>query len=186
MISSASDDKRVLALAPCRRGIAFAVLEGPARVIDWGGRNTKAEGLREVMQDVVRLIEQYDPDVVVLEGPLRRKSRRSARVREVIRGAAAMAARRKIEVLYLSRAQIRAEFCTMGAVTKDQIAVAVARELPAFASLVPPPRKPWMSEHSRISVFDAAALALTFFRLSPNRAQRARENPAALESESQR
>jgi hypothetical protein len=162
-MTSGSSDTRVLAIAPYRRGIAFAVLEGPARVIDWGARGTQAP-LREVVRQVGGLIEQYDPAALVLEGPLRQKSRRSARARELIKAAAALARRRKIEVRHRSRAQIRTEFSSMGAVTKQEIAIAVAVTLPPLAPLVPPRRKPWMSEHSRMSVFEAAALALASFR----------------------
>jgi hypothetical protein len=36
--------------------------------------------------------------------------------------------------------------------------------IPAFERYVPPPRKPWKSEDARMGIFDAAALALTFFK----------------------
>jgi hypothetical protein len=47
--------------------------------------------------------------------------------------------------------------------TKEAIVNAVAEEIPALRRHIPPPRKPWTSEHARMGVFDAAALALTFF-----------------------
>ena len=51
-----------------------------------------------------------------------------------------------------------------GVLNKQSLAETIARHIPAFARYLPPPRKPWMSEDSRMSLFDAAALALTFFQ----------------------
>jgi|SRR5690348_15036174 hypothetical protein len=39
----------------------------------------------------------------------------------------------------------------------------IASHIPVFQPLLPPPRKIWNSEDARMSIFDAAALALTFF-----------------------
>ncbi|WP_156527887.1 hypothetical protein [Bradyrhizobium stylosanthis] len=44
----------------------------------------------------------------------------------------------------------------------------IAKHIPAFEQYVPPPRKPWMSEDRRMGLFDAAALALTFFQTVEN------------------
>ena len=47
---------------------------------------------------------------------------------------------------------------------KQMVAEAIAKHIPAFERYVPPPRKPWMSEDSRMGLFDAAALGLVFFQ----------------------
>jgi len=52
----------------------------------------------------------------------------------------------------------------IGVTNKRQLAEAIAARIPAFERYLPPPRKPWMSEDSRMNLFDAAALALTFFQ----------------------
>ena len=62
-----------------------------------------------------------------------------------------------------SRAQIRQFFSQTGAATKDDIAKTVAMWLPEFTPHLPPPRKVWESEDRRMTMFDAVALALTFF-----------------------
>jgi len=46
---------------------------------------------------------------------------------------------------------------------KHQMAQAVADHFPLLSSYVPPKRKPWKGEHYRTSVFEAAALGLTYF-----------------------
>ena len=40
---------------------------------------------------------------------------------------------------------------------------AIVERLPELTPWRPPFRKPWMSESHRASIFDAAALALTYF-----------------------
>ena len=47
--------------------------------------------------------------------------------------------------------------------TKDTIAAAIAKHVPDLEYFLPPPRKPWKSEHVLMGLFDAAALALTYF-----------------------
>jgi len=49
------------------------------------------------------------------------------------------------------------------ATTKQEIAIAIAERFPELAPRLPRFRKPWMSEDYRMSIFDAVALALTFF-----------------------
>ena len=46
---------------------------------------------------------------------------------------------------------------------KQEIAIAIAERFPELAPRLPRFRKPWMSEDYRMSIFDAVALALTFF-----------------------
>jgi hypothetical protein len=42
----------------------------------------------------------------------------------------------------------------------------IATRFPQLARSVPPERKPWMSEDSRMAIFDAAAFALASFGLA--------------------
>ena len=69
-------------------------------------------------------------------------------------------------VFSYSRTRVRELFASHGATTKHAIAEIIAKHVPAFERYLPPPRKLWMSEDSRMSLFDAAALALTFFQES--------------------
>ena len=64
---------------------------------------------------------------------------------------------------------IRTFFSEYDAITKYQIATTIAQWLPEFEPRLPPFRKPWMSEDYRMSIFDAVALALTFFYFDNNK-----------------
>jgi hypothetical protein len=48
--------------------------------------------------------------------------------------------------------------------SKQMIAGAIAKNIPAFHRYLPPPRKPWKSEDARMGMFDAAALGIVFFQ----------------------
>jgi hypothetical protein len=63
-----------------------------------------------------------------------------------------------------SQAEVRACFSsTAGSTTKRQIAESIAREFPELEPRLPPVRKFWMNEDSRMNIFDAAALGMTYF-----------------------
>jgi hypothetical protein len=54
----------------------------------------------------------------------------------------------------------------LGIRNKGQMARFVAARFTELARSVPPERKPWMSEDSRMAMFDAAAFGLAFFLAS--------------------
>lgn len=152
-------EPRVLAIDPTGRGFGFAVLEGTERLIDWGvkGRNGHALELARA------LIERYEPDVLVFEDLKAAKPRRSARARRLLKSVSVLAGCRKIPVRRFSRLRVRATFLQVNASTKHQIATVIADHLPILSLQLPPVRKAWMAEDYRMSIFDAVALALTFF-----------------------
>jgi Holliday junction resolvasome RuvABC endonuclease subunit len=72
-----------------------------------------------------------------------------------------MAATRKVNVKLFSQEQLRQTFCADGQGTKHDIAEIVAMRFPEeLGSRLPPKRKPWMSEHYQMDIFDAVALVL--------------------------
>jgi hypothetical protein len=155
--------KRVLALDPHSRGLGFVVLEGPEHLIDWGLKDTRRDKHNRGLHHVERLVETYHPDVLVLEAVQDPRCRRCLRVRTLLQGIGQLAAAKKLKTRSFSRHAMQATFSDVSALTKDEIMTAVIERLPELTAWRPPVRKPWMSEHSRASIFDAAALALTYF-----------------------
>ena len=74
-----------------------------------------------------------------------------------------VAAKRGVASTSFSRADVRACFKHVGARTKREIALAIAREFPELEPRLPPVRRIWMSEDARMNIFDAVALGMTFF-----------------------
>jgi Holliday junction resolvasome RuvABC endonuclease subunit len=156
-------EPRVLALDPSSRGFGFAVFEGPDALIDWGVKQVKGSKHRECLSRIERLMDHYQPEMVVVEDCASRHCRRCLRVRELIGDILALAAERRVRSRAVSRAAVRKAFSRTGASTKHQIATTIAETFPELALNLPPYRTPWMSEDARMAIFDAVAFALSIF-----------------------
>jgi hypothetical protein len=110
--------------------------------------------------------------VLVLEDYEGRSSRRATRIQKLIDAMNALAAQEGVATVSFSRAEVRARFSSAGVATKRHIAQAIVREFPELEPRLPPVRRIWMSEDVRMNIFDAAALAMTFFD-SKSRVKRA-------------
>jgi Holliday junction resolvasome RuvABC endonuclease subunit len=160
---------RVLAIDPSTRGFGFAILEGPNRLIDWGVKETKTDKKRRALKFVEDFIERYKPDSIVVEEYEAKGSRRCGRVQELINDISKLAVKNRVKVRRFSRLKVKQRFSASGASTKYEIAVAIANRFSELAPRLPRFRKPWMSEDYRMSIFDAAGFALTFFQFDNKR-----------------
>jgi Holliday junction resolvasome RuvABC endonuclease subunit len=156
-------DIRALAVDPSTRGFGFAILEGPNRLIDWGVKETKVDKNRRTVKLVGDLIEQYQPNIIVVEDYAGKGSHRCRRIQGLIGDISKLASKRKIRVKSFSKAKVKQAFSESGASNKQEIAVAIAGRFPELAPRLPRFRKPWMSEDYRMSIFDAAAFGIVFF-----------------------
>jgi hypothetical protein len=155
----------VLAIYPNSRGIAFVVFEGARTLIDWGLRGARSKHNHDHYLAVIGdLFALYQPAVLVLQNMGPAGTRRAKRIRSLNEEIVELAAGFGISAHLYSRAQVRDAFASLKEATKEAIANAIVEEVPALRRYLPPPRKPWTSEHARMGIFDAAALALTFFR----------------------
>ena len=68
---------------------------------------------------------------------------------------------KRIRCRSISRPSIQQAFAEIGVKTKYEIAGAIASRFPELSSRLPHQRKPWESEDERMSIFSAAAMALT-------------------------
>jgi len=152
----------VLGVYPNARGIAFVIFEGPGCLIDWGMRGARRHGHDQLVDAVARLVDQYWPPIIVLQDMSTFGTRRSERIRSLNEAIKRYAEERGVPVSCHSRTEVHAAFASVNARTKAAIAAAIAARVPALERHLPPPRKPWMSEHASMGIFDAAALALTF------------------------
>jgi hypothetical protein len=152
----------VLAVHPTTRGFGFVVFED-RQTIDWGVKCVCGDKNRKALAKIDELMTWYRPDVIVLEDALGPTSRRAERIRQLHRDVVGLADTRKVPVMQFARSDIRAAFASRKATTRYEIAEAVSRELSDLAPWLPPPKKIWMSEDRRLSIFDAASLGLTFF-----------------------
>lgn len=147
---------RVVAIDPTTRGFAFAVLEGSDDLVDWGLVEVLVRTDAFVLARVEHILDRFLPDVLAVEDG--RGTRRRARAQRLIRGIEAIAARRKLPIVRVSRAQVRALLAP--ATTKQEIAEALAARFPELSARLPRKRKAWMPEDERMSIFDALSFAV--------------------------
>ena len=155
----------VLAVYPSARGFAFVVFEGPLSPVDWSVREIRGRHKNQkCLIGIAALFVRFQPEALVLQDMSAAGTRRACRLRELNATIAELAGERGVPVFTYSRAQVQEAFEPFGFTSKRVIAEAIAKHIPVFDRYLPPVRKPWMSEDARMALFDAVALALTFFQ----------------------
>lgn len=155
-----ANDTRVLAIDPQHRGFGYAVFEGSDTLIDWGTAHVQDPKFAGTIARIADLCERYDVEMIVIEECAVTGSRRCARVKRLLAGIQRWASGERLRVRSFSRGDVRR---ALGVPTKEEIAAVAAARYPELVPSLPPERKCWMSEDLRMSVFDAASLALTLF-----------------------
>jgi Holliday junction resolvasome RuvABC endonuclease subunit len=152
---------RILAIAPSSRGFGYAVLEGHKLLVDWGVRSVDGDKNSGAIRKVKEMIAHYHPEVMVLEDTAAKSSRRSSRIKTLTKRLVAVAESHTIKVAMFSQLQVRRVFLGDVNGTKDALAKIIAERFPEELGFrLPPKRREWTSEDSRMNTFDAVALAL--------------------------
>ena len=151
---------RRLAVYPQSRGLAFVVLHGSRELIEWGRYSIRIDKGRQTLSVLRRLIDRFQPNTLVIEDREDPDLHRCKRVRSLLRRIAAEAAKRKLEVFPVTRAQLSYAFRGRNVSSKDDRAVLLAHLFPVLMRRLPPRRELWMSENENMAVFDAMALAM--------------------------
>jgi len=163
---SSENNQRVMGISPCPKGFGFAVLEGPETLVDYAVKEVMGDRDRTCLKKIADLIECYQPDVIVLENPKGKGSRRFLRIQNLIQEIMKLAASEGLKARSFSQSEIKKAFSSSG--TKHHIATSLTKQFPELALRLPPARKPWMSEYERMGIFDAVALALILYLGMPN------------------
>jgi hypothetical protein len=163
-----SDDARpklVLAIYLQTRGFAFVLLEAWSTPIDWAVHDIRGSDKNtRCRKRIDSILSLHTPDVLVLQEMREGDVHRAPRICKLNRDIAELAEARGIAVRMYPRTVLRETFADKhGGTTKQQIAEAIAGEMSALHPYLPPARKPWMSEHERMGIFEAAALAWMYF-----------------------
>jgi len=157
-----------LALYPHYRGFGWVVFEGVFAPYDWGLVSARKDKNAVCLKRLERLLRRFQPETLVLEAFERETSKRHDRVTRLCRSIQALAADRGVDVAVYTRSQVQASFANVGAVTRQEIAEAVARHVDAFRHRLPPPRRAWEADDERLCLFMAGALVLTHYAFGAN------------------
>jgi Holliday junction resolvasome RuvABC endonuclease subunit len=155
---------RILAISPSARGFGFAVMEEPNALVDWGLKAVKGDKNARCLSGIADLIGRNKPTVIVLENAQTGGARRAARIQALAQAIIDLAKAEKVMVKLFSRQKVRQGLFPKGQGTKYAQAQLLAARFPEeLAYRVPRKRRPWMSEDSRMDIFEAVALAQHLF-----------------------
>jgi hypothetical protein len=154
----------VLGLHPTSRGFGWAVFENPFTVHSFGIYTARRDKNTGCLKRLTWLLKRFEPEVLVLEAFSRDGSMRSERIRDLCRSFGTLAKEHSADLAIYRRLDVQNCFAYVKAITRDEIAAAVADHLPALQAHLPKRRTSWDSEDKRLSLFAAAALVLTHYQ----------------------
>jgi hypothetical protein len=146
----------ILAIDPTSRGFAFAVLEAPNFLVDWGERIVPAK-TGGLLPRVDELLSRYEPDLLVIEDLAVPGARRRKRASKKIRSIELLALKRGLAAKRISRLGVIDAFAA--GKSKYDVALRLAEVFPALAERLPRKRKVWTTEDARMNIFDALGFA---------------------------
>jgi hypothetical protein len=146
----------ILAIDPTSKGFAFAVLEAPAFLVDWGERIIPAK-TGCLLCKVDELLSRYEPTLLVVEDLAADGARRRIRAREEIQAIELLAFTRGVRVERVSRLGVLDTFAPEK--TKYEVAARLAEMFPVLANQLPRKRNTWRPEEACMNVFDALGFA---------------------------
>jgi len=154
---------RFLAIDPTSKGFAFAVLEAPAFLIDWGERIVPARS-GDLLRKVDELLSRYEPTLLVIEDLAVPGARRRKRASKEIRSIELLALRRGLSTERVSRLVVIDAFAP--AKSKLEVALRLADIFPTLAERLPRKRRAWTTEDARMNIFDALGFAAAAIKKS--------------------
>ena len=152
------------AVYPTARGFGWAALSSPLAPHSGGLVEVTKDKNVVCLRKIEVLLDQLEPEMLVLEAFEKRNSARADRIAKLCRALVALANDRGIEFAIYTRVDIERCFATVGARTRYEIAETIARHVPALSPRLPQKRQPWKADDRRMALFNAAALVFTHFR----------------------
>ncbi len=154
----------MLAIHPTYKGFGWVLFESTLVPYDWGIASAKVSRNARLIARFERLLNRYQPTAVVFEQFERRE--RADRIQRLCRRMIHLANCQGMDTPVYSMAAIRTCFVSVGATTRFEIAQTIALHIEALRHKLPPMRGAWRSEDARISLFNAAAVAITHLTIT--------------------
>ncbi len=150
---------RILALDLHPRRFGYVVVESPSSLLDWGvcsDRRKHGAGNVLVRRRLRVLLDLWRPAVLVLHNPSKKSRKPNSKKDKLLERIVTEAGSRRIMV----RVPVKSSADQDKILTKYENARRVAEHFPVLRRELPPKRRAWESEHYRMSIFAAAALAM--------------------------
>ena len=149
-----------LAIHPSTYGFGYALSDGPLSLVNWGLVSAKGDKNAECLRKAEKLLNRYQPDILVLEEFDTKVSRRHLRIRKLCRSLMSLASMRNVPTRIVSRKAVAKNVGLPEDATRYAVARKIAELFPELRHLLPPPRRAWESEDSRMSLEVAATLLI--------------------------
>ena len=158
-----SKQVRILAVALTARGFGYCVMEDQV-MLECGRKGAKGNKNAQAVSKIEKLMNQFLPDVLVLQDVDAAKYRRAPRIKALHRQVVWMAEKHKCKATLFSGTQLRITLLGDAKGTKHGMAEMIARKFPhELGKRLPPIRRAWDNEDGRMDIFDAVGLALVFW-----------------------
>ena len=155
---------RILAIAPLSRGLGYAVMEGPDKLIACGNKAILRHKNAGALTWVKKFVQFYQPEVLVLPDVNAADTRRAARIKTLHRNIFTWAKQQPLKVRLITNTQVRLQLLDNKQGTKQAVAETLAAKFPVeLGTRLPHKRRPWMSEDPRMDIFDAVGLAAGYW-----------------------
>jgi hypothetical protein len=151
-MSNLPPENTIMAIDPTRKGFAFAVLETPSFLVDWGMKNAPPKS-GDLRRKVDKLFSRYKPSLLVIEDLAARGCRRRKRAQREIRSVEHLAQKRGVPIERVARLAVQNAFAPGR--SKYEVAVGLAEIFPVLAPRLPRRRKAYTTEDARMNIFDA-------------------------------
>jgi hypothetical protein len=159
-------DPVLLAIDLRHRRFGYAAFQGHRTLLEWGQRYYPAIGDAERAIAQTRLSKLMDvvaPDLILIKQERWDRAYHDRHLANPLKALRSEATRRTVPIRLIREETVRTTFGKFGCHTKPEIAATLASFFPELLSSIPPPRKAWQTEHSRMSVFDAVALGVAYW-----------------------
>lgn len=157
-------NRRTLIVDPRIRRIGYAAFDA-AILVDWGVGNFRSQTpdarvRRLLIPALVRMLDRFEPEVLLVPDVRAGAVRRSQHVRETIGAVVQEALRRGIVVHHVADAQVKHAFRHLNGrgPNKQKINQLIVEWFPELRPWLPRPRKLWEPEPYAVPLFTAIAM----------------------------
>ncbi len=154
--------KRILAIDPGTREMGIALLEGERLLYHgvkvFAKKTSPHETLNQGRETVIRLINDFRPDILVFEKTFFANNRNSALINVLVDEIKTIGKKRKLQVVGYAANTVKKFICGNGRATKKEVARAVIGRFPELTVYLKQDRK-WKESYHH-NMFDAVALGM--------------------------
>lgn len=153
----------ILSLYPNSIGFGFAVMSSALTVLNSQVVQVRPISNVSAMKRIRKIIDYYEPKIVIIEDYNGIGSRKSKRIQKMIDTISRYAQTKRLKTYSYARSHIRYVFSNFNAHTKYEIACVIAENVKNMGYKLMKPRELGESEKYMAGAFDAVSLGVTHF-----------------------